>query len=533
MVFDKRIPAAKDCVLAYQLEHWAAQKPDDLFVSFQAGTRWTWAETLEQTRHAAAAFQAMGVKKGDHVLSWQPNNREALLAWFGLNYLGAVYVPVNIAYKGKLLEHVVKLSDARLMICHADLLDRLKQIDCGALTDVIVTNGAGQIDGLTCHGADALQADVGLSGIPEPVEPWDTQYIIFTSGTTGPSKAVLSSYVQGHAMGPVAHNYIKNTDHTLVNLPLFHVGGTVFFNIALGTGSSCYLDTHFKTDAFWATVRQEGITNALLLGAIITFLNKLPQSPDDQDHPLRKAICVPWNDDARKLGERHGITLRTTFNMTEISSPMVSEPYPPEAGTCGILRDGVEARVVDKNDCEVPPGVAGELILRTSTVWGQNHGYYKNPEATAEAWRNGWFHTGDAFRYDKTGYFYFVDRIKDAIRRRSENISSFEIEAEVNGHPDVAETAAVPVPSAHNEDEVLIVVVPARDRSIDPEKLFDYLRERMAHFMLPQYIRFVDDLPKTPTQKVQKHILRDVGVTDDTWDRERAGIEVKRENIGE
>ena len=187
MVFDKRIPAAKDCVLAYQLEHWAAQKPDDLFVSFQAGTRWTWAETLEQTRHAAAAFQAMGVKKGDHVLSWQPNNREALLAWFGLNYLGAVYVPVNIAYKGKLLEHVVKLSDARLMICHADLLDRLKQIDCGALTDVIVTNGAGQIDGLTCHGADALQADVGLSGIPEPVEPWDTQYIIFTSGTTGPS----------------------------------------------------------------------------------------------------------------------------------------------------------------------------------------------------------------------------------------------------------------------------------------------------------------------------------------------------------
>lgn len=532
MVYDPRIPAPEDCVLAYQLEHWAARKPDALFVSFESGERWSWAETLDHTRRTAAAFRAMGVKKGDHVLSWQPNNREALLTWFGLNYLGAVYVPVNVAYKGTLLEHVVKLSDATLMVCHADLLDRLAGIDCGALSDVIVTNGTATLDGLTCHPADALQAETGLAGIPEVIEPWDTQYIIFTSGTTGPSKAVLSSYVQGHAMGPLAHDYTEGTDHTLVNLPLFHVGGTVFFNIALGTGSSCYLDTHFKTDEFWDTVRREKITNTLLLGAIITFLNARPESDDDTDHSLEKAICVPWNDDARRLGKRHGITLRTTFNMTEISSPMVSEPYPPENGTCGVLRAGVEARVVDENDCELPPGVAGELIVRTDTVWGLNHGYYKNPEATATAWRNGWFHTGDAFRYDEAGYFYFVDRIKDAIRRRGENISSFEVEAEVNAHPDVAESAAVPVPSAFNEDEVLIVVVPAKGRNVDPKALFDHLRDRMAHFMLPHYIRVIDDLPKTPTQKVQKHILRDAGVTPDTWNREAAGIVVKREKIG-
>ncbi|WP_050930072.1 AMP-binding protein [Aestuariivita boseongensis] len=532
MVYDPRIPAKEECVLAYQLEHWAARKPDDLFVSFEGGPRWSWAETLDQTRRAAAAFQAMGVKKGDHVLSWQPNSWEALLTWFGLNYLGAVYVPVNVAYKGALLEHVVKLSDAKLMVCHADLLDRLAQIDCGVLSDVIVTGGEATLDGFTCHPASALQADTGLPGIPEEIAPWDTQYIIFTSGTTGPSKAVLSSYVQGHAMGPVAHDYTEESDHTLVNLPLFHVGGTVFFNIALGTGSSCHLDTHFKTDVFWDTVRREKITNTLLLGAIITFLNGLPERDDDQDHTLKKSICVPWNDDARKLGKRHGITVRTTFNMTEISSPMVSDPYPPENGTCGVLRPGVEARVVDENDCELPPGVAGELIVRTDTVWGLNHGYYKNPEATAKAWRNGWFHTGDAFKYDEAGYFYFVDRIKDAIRRRGENISSFEVEAEVNAHPDVAESAAVPVPSAFNEDEVLVVVVPAKGRTIDPEALFDHLRDRMAHFMLPHYIRVIDDLPKTPTQKVQKHILRDAGVTKDTWNREAAGITVKREKIG-
>lgn len=532
MVHDRRIPPPQDCVLAYQLEHWAAAKPDDLFVSFEGGERWTWAEALDQTRRAAAGLRAMGVKKGDHVLSWQPNNREALLTWFGLNYLGAVYVPVNIAYKGKLLEHVVRLSDARLMVCHSELLQRLDGLDRGALTDVIVTRGNAQLDGLTCHPAGTLQARTGLNAIPDPVAPWDTQYIIFTSGTTGPSKAVLSSYVQGHGMGSVAHDYIDQNDHTLVNLPLFHVGGTVYFNIALGTGSSCHLDSHFKTDTFWQTVRDEGITNTLLLGAIVTFLNKLPERPDDKDHSLRKAICVPWNEDARRLGKRHDITLRTTFNMTEVSSPMVSEPYPSEAGTCGRARPGVEARVVDENDCEVAPGTAGELIVRTDTVWGLNHGYYKDSEATARAWRNGWFHTGDGFRYDENGNFYFVDRIKDAIRRRGENISSFEVEAEVNAHPDVAETAAVPVPSSYNEDEVLIVVVPTQGRSIDPRALFDHLRGRMAHFMLPRFIRIIDDLPKTPTQKVQKHILRDVGVTDDTWDREKAGITIKRDALG-
>lgn len=533
MVYDQRVPAREASVLGYQLEHWAARKPDDRFVSFDGGERWSWAETLDRTRRVAAALQKMGVKKGDHVLSWQPNNPEAVLTWFGLNYLGAVYVPINTAYKGNLLEHVVRLSDARLMVCHADLVDRLGSIACGALTDVIVTGGEVACpSGLNGHPESALIADKGLAAMPDDVEPWDTQYIIFTSGTTGPSKAVLSSYVQGHAMGPVAHSYISETDHTLVNLPLFHVGGTVFFNIALGTGSSCYLDSYFRTDAFWDTVRSEQITNTLLLGAIINFLNKIPPRDDDKDHSLKKAICVPWNDDAKILGRRHGMTLRTTFNMTEISSPMVSEPYPEKNGTCGKLRPGVEARVVDQNDCELPPGAVGELIVRTDTVWGLNHGYYKNPEATAQAWRNGWFHTGDAFRYDEAGYFYFVDRIKDAIRRRGENISSFEVEAEVNAHPAVVETAAIPVKSELNEDEVLIVCVPAAGTTIDPVDLFGFLQDRMAHFMLPRFIRVMDDLPKTPTQKIQKHLLKVDGVTPDTWDREAAGILVKRDRIG-
>ncbi len=539
MVFDPRIPTREECVLPYQLERWAVEKPDETALIFHDGDQWTWSETLVRTRRAAKALQDLGVGPGEHVLSWQPNGVEAVLTWFGLNYLGAVYVPLNTAYKGGVLEHLVALSDATLIICHEDLAPRLADISTAALTDIVVTGDADGVDvagavvaGLTAHAGALLQPEVGLDAMPSTVEPWDTQYIIFTSGTTGPSKAVLSSYAQGYSMGPDAHPLFDDTDRILINLPLFHVGGTLFFLITLATGGSCYLDTHFKTDEFWPTVRNNGVTSTCLLAAMIPFLLKLPEFEGEHDHPLRRAVMVPWNEDGAAVAKRYGLDVWTTFNMTEVSSPLVSELDPGPPGNCGRARPGVEARVVDENDCEVAPGEVGELILRTDRPWAMNHGYYKNPEATARAWRNGWFHTGDGFRYDEDGYFYFVDRIKDAIRRRGENISSFEVENEVTAHPDVAEAAAVAVPSELGEDEVMIVVAPVAGGTIDPEALLRFLEPRMAHFMLPRYIRIVDELPKTPTQKVQKHLLKSAAVTSETWDREAAGIRIKRERVG-
>ncbi|MBT4492161.1 MAG: AMP-binding protein, partial [Gammaproteobacteria bacterium] len=457
MVFDPRMPSREASVLGYQLERWAEEKPDDIAFIFYGGEQWTWAEALDLTQRAARGFKDLGVEKGDHVLSWQPNNKESVLNWFGLNYLGAVYVPVNTAYKGNLLQHVVQLSDATLMVCHADLASRLDDIDCGQLSDVVITHGEAKLTTLKTHPASALSLEKGLTSLPDVIEPWDTQYIIFTSGTTGPSKAVLSSYLQGYSMGPVAGTYIEASDRILINLPMFHVGGTCYINVILFNGGSCFLDTHFKTDEFWQTVRENEITLTCLLAAMIPFLLKLPPSSQDKDHPLRKAVCIPWNEDTLEIGRRYNLEARTLFNMTEISTPMLSELFPPESGTCGKPREGVEARVVDENDCEVGPGEIGELILRTDLPWAMNHGYYKNPEATAQAWRNGWFHTGDGFRYDENGYFYFVDRIKDAIRRRGENISSFEVESEVTAFPAVREVAAIPVPSELGEDEVMIV----------------------------------------------------------------------------
>jgi crotonobetaine/carnitine-CoA ligase len=186
---------------------------------------------------------------------------------------------------------------------------------------------------------------------------------------------------------------------------------------------------------------------------------------------------------------------------------------------------------VDANDCELPPGEMGELVLRSDMPWALNHGYHGAAEATARAWRNGWFHTGDAFRRDAAGEFFFVDRIKDAIRRRGENVSSFEVEREVAAHLDIREAAVVPVPGEHGEDEILAVVSCVPGRHVDPAELIEFLRPRLAHFMVPRFIRFVEGLPMTPTQKVQKHLLRDQGLTPDTWDREAAGIRIRRDRL--
>lgn len=200
-------------------------------------------------------------------------------------------------------------------------------------------------------------------------------------------------------------------------------------------GGSIALVESFDTASFWDTVRATRSTVLTLLGAMVPFLMKAPATSRDRDHTLTKVVLVPLSDASQVFAERFGVDVYTTFNMTETSWPLVSERNPTVRGTCGRPRAGVEARIVDENDCELAPGQSGELILRTDMPWAMNHGYHNNPEATARAWRNGWFHTGDAFRRDAEGNFFFVDRIKDAIRRRGENISSFEVEAEVGGHP--------------------------------------------------------------------------------------------------
>ncbi len=518
---DPRIPSPQDCVLHQLLDRRAHETPGKVFVHFAAsGEEWTYADLRRIVVETAAALQQRGVGQDDPVLTWLPNGPDALRLWFAINYLGAIYVPLNLAYRGQVLEHAVRISGARLIAGHPDLLPRLEAIDRGFLTEIASIEGAGS---LSLPGAAPAPPQ-------REIMPWDTQAVIYTSGTTGPSKGVLCSYL--HAASAANAFYAATADdRNLVNLPLFHAGGTGAIYRMLVKGGSIALVESFDTASFWDTVRATRSTVLTLLGAMVPFLMKAPATPRDRDHTLTKVVLVPLSDASQAFAERFGVDVYTTFNMTETSWPLVSERNPTVRGTCGRPRAGVEARIVDENDCELAPGQSGELVLRTDTPWAMNHGYHNNPEATARAWRNGWFHTGDAFRRDAEGNFFFVDRIKDAIRRRGENISSFEVEAEVGAHPSVREAAVVGVPSEFGEDDVLAVVAPVAGRIIDPAELLAFLIPRLPYFMVPRYVRVMPELPKTPTQKVQKNILRGEGVTADTWDRETAGIQVRREKL--
>ena len=531
---DPRIPNRDVCVARYVLERYAREVPDKVFAVFQDGEQWTYTALLERVRALAGGLASEGIARGDHVAVWMFDSKEAILTFMAVNYLGAVFVPLNTAFKGGVLEHVLAVSDARHLVAHGQLIDRLEGINVAKVARIIHVGSSNnsqileqlEFDELTAACAEPPELDT-------PIEPWDTQSIIFTSGTTGPSKGVLSSYLHIFTnAGPETWHFVTGEDRFLINMPIFHIGGMGVIFVMLCRGGSIAMMDGFDTEKFWPFVRESQTTAFFLLGVMTTFLLKQPPAPNDKEHNVRVAFMVPLTETCIEFHERFDIDVYTIFNMTEISSPIVSEPNPVKRGTCGKKRNGVDVRLVDKNDCEVALGEIGEMVVRTDRPWGMNSGYYKNPEATAEAWRNGWFHTGDCFRQDEEGYFYFVDRMKDAMRRRGENISSFEVEAEVVAFAAVREAAAYAVPSELGEDDVMIAVAPVAGHNIDHKELMLFLGERMPYFMVPRYIRILDELPKTPSSKVMKHILRGEGVTPDTWDREAHNITFKREKLG-
>jgi carnitine-CoA ligase len=531
---DPRMPKPEQCVQRYMIERWARVQPDKTFAIFADGQQWTYADMHRLAIRAANSLRALGVRQGERVLVWLPNGPDCLRVWFGLNYLGAAFVPMNLAYKGNLLQHAIGLSEARLAIVHADLHQRLAEVDCKTLREVVVLDGpARPLPNLTVHMSDTFDTgDDTPPALERDIAPWDLQSIIFTSGTTGPSKGVLSSYIHLYNMA-VSAPFLSGDDRYMINLPMFHSGGVMPVTAMLIHGGSISMVDAFNTDAFWPTVRKTGITTSILLGVMGGFLLKRPPGPDDKDHPLRTCTYVPLNDTAPQFHARFGTDIHTHFNMTEISMPIVSTANPTALGSAGRPRAGVTVRLVDENDCEVPVGGVGELVVRTDCPWAMSHGYAGNPEATGAAWRNGWFHTGDGFRRDADGNFFFVDRLKDAIRRRGENISSFEVESEVLAYPAVREAAVVAVKNDIAEDDVMAVVAVREGVAFDPAALIEFLLPRMAHFMVPRFVRVVEALPRTPTAKIEKVKLRTEGLTSDTWDREAAGIAVKREKIGQ
>jgi crotonobetaine/carnitine-CoA ligase len=501
--------------------------------------RVTYAEMDRLSNRLAHGLAGLGIQAGHTVLVMLPSDVEIVLAWCALAKLGAVEVPVNTHLRGAILAHVINDSTADTIIVDPQYLDRLEAIrdDLAGLRRLVVAAPPGAklpaaLDGRFETVPFEALLDANDSPLPAAPRYRDVMAVMYTSGTTGPSKGVMITHAHAYEYALSVAELLEMDDGDVyyVPLPLFHIAGQW-----AGVYACCIMDStavipsSFSIHGFWDDVKRHGGTCTFLLGAMANFLHAQPACADDADNPLERALVVPLLPEIEAFKARFGCLVSTTWGSTEVNVPMRSGFALANNRTCGrVAEDRYEVRIVDEDDREVPPGVPGEAVVRTREPWILMAGYWNNPEGTARAWRNLWLHSGDMLMRDETGNFYFVDRVKDAIRRRGENISSVEVENEINAHPQVVESAVVPVDSEHTEQEVMAVVVPQPDARLDPAELVGFLAPRMAYFMVPRYIDIVPELPKTQTGKIQKFELRARGVGETTWDREAAGVKIEK-----
>ncbi len=521
---------ARELVLPHLLASRAAECPDRTFLQEVDGRSISYADLHRDTLTWADAYRRLDMGPGDRVAVMLPTGIDAVSAWLGLSWLRAWEVPVNTGYVGRMLHYLLEHSRSKLLVTVSDYLERLGDVaaDLTHLETVVVADGDDMRTDLpfTVIGRSDFLAGAAPAEDLDGPGPADIATVMYTSGTTGPSKGVLVPWAQLHATAATSifTGDFGADDAYYLPFPLFHISGKgPVYTFAL-VGGRVVMRPSFNTGAFWDDIARYRCTTTLLLGAMANFINRQPPRPDDADTPLHTVVMVPLIGELEDFKERFGVRVSTAFNMTEISVPIHSDGWTlANLESCGKVRPGYEVRVVDADDEEVGPDKVGELIVRADEPWTLMAGYLDMPDATTAAWRNLWLHTGDAFRYDANGNFYFLDRIKDTIRRRGENISSAEVEAGVNEHPGVLESAAIAVPSEWGEDEVKIVVVPRPGSTVEPRELVDFLTPRLPRFMLPRYVEVLESLPKTPTEKVRKVELRSQGITPATWDREAAG----------
>lgn len=499
---------------------------DGTFLQAPDGREATFAEVDHAVQRWMAALAEAGVVAGDTVLVMLPNCFESVYVWLAAARLGAVEVPINVAYRGAILRHVATNAGAAVAVVAADLVERLEDVGHGGPLRTVISLGAAAppIAGVRVVDAGAALAAAGEA--PEGVRPqrWDISCIMYTSGTTGPSKGVMVPWGQVHAtaLGCVPIDDLGPDDAWYSPFPLFHMSGKLALCSAALLGSRLVVRPGFSTSEFWPEIRRFRCTTSLMIGTTPAFLASRPARADDADSPLRNVLMAPVGDDPEGFMARFGVRISTVFNMTEISAPIMSGWTLGPRGTCGRLRDGYDVRIVDEHDEEVPTGDVGEIIVRPEHPWLLMAGYWQMPEETIKAWRNHWFHTGDAGRVDAEGNFTFVDRQKDAIRHRGENVSSMELEAEVAAHPAIAECAVIGMPSEWGEEDILVVVVETEPGALDPASLIEFLGRRVPKFMVPRYVSTIDALPKTPTEKVRKVELRAKVDRLPRWDREAA-----------
>ncbi|MGI5242243.1 AMP-binding protein [Dactylosporangium sp. CA-139066] len=534
-------PDRRDWTLPAVLRDRSRTHGDRVYVQVpDQGVELTYAQTLDVAERIGGGLLAGGCVPGDRVLIMAPNRLEYLTAWFGASVAGLVEVPINNAYSGSFLEHQVGTVDPRAAVVHTDFVDRFLELDA-ARRSIRTFYVVG--DGPSVETAVSVLRDAGwqaapftaLADSPRPatlpaVGMSDLAAILFTSGTTGLSKGVMMPHAHMYFFADecVSLTRLTETDVYMSVGPLFH-GNAQFLAAypALIAGARFVLQTKFSASRWVDQLRASQATVTNFVGVMMDWVYKQPRRADDADNQLRCLYAVPAATSIlADFRERFAIeAFVENFGLTEIAMPILT-PYglerPP--GAAGLLVDDYfDVRLVDpETDEEVPVGEVGELVVRAKLPWTMCSGYYNMPDRTLEAQRNLWFHTGDGLRRDADGWYYFVDRLKDSLRRRGENISSFEVEQPILAHPAVAEctVVAVPADAEAGEDELLLVVVRQDGLELTAEELWDWCALKLPAFTVPRYIRFADELPLTPSGKVRKGELRRAGVDALTADRE-------------
>jgi crotonobetaine/carnitine-CoA ligase len=514
----------RNLLAPHAVAHWAQETPDAPVLVHVDGDRLTYAELLADSRKWATCLRGLGIDAGAHVATLLPNAFEAHRTMLALGWLRAVEVPLNVAYVGEILAHALNLSEATTLVTTKALLAQVNAVaqELPLLGTVLLVDGAAEGEGelATVSLPDELAATIAETDFDGP-DVTDVSTLMFTSGTTGPSKAVITpwgltfqmwSWVPGDMLAP--------GEALFSAMSLFHNSGRSGFSYVLSRGGCLVTREKFSATSVWDDVRRFDCVALALVGPLTALLYSAPPRDDDADNPVRSVILGPMIPQIADFKKRFGVQVAICYGQTEIGAPVTSgwDHGPWEA--CGQRRLSWpyhEVRIVDENDESLAPGQVGEMVVRSDEPGALNLGYYGMPDRTAEAWRGGWFHTGDAFREDDDGNFYFVDRMNDAIRRRGENISSFEVEAAVAQHPAVRECAAIGVRTEFGDDEVMAVVLV--EDPFEPRELLAFLAGRLPKFMLPRYVNVVTDLPRNATTgRVRKSELRAAGLTASTWD---------------
>ena len=501
--------------------------------------RYSYADAHDLSNRYACGFRELGVRKGDHVAVMLPNCPEFIWTIWGLGKLGAVTVPLNTAARGELLRYFITQSDSTYAVVAAEWADRVAEAlgDEHRVRTFCTLGGSGtKLASNACVDLASFARAPAIEPDRNAVLASDPQYIMYTSGTTGPSKGVISPHSQAHGVGrSLAQNYGYRPDDVLFTcLPLFH-GNALWYSCYAALWADCALavSPRFSASTFWDEIRAAGATQFNSLGAMTNILLRTPASAHDREHRVRQAMIVPLSRETyRDVSERFGVKVTSLYAMTETFAVTMFTPEDSEAkgASAGKPRGLAELQIVSDEDDPLPAGEVGEICVRPLERGIIMSGYYKMPEATVRDTRDLWLHTGDRGRLDSDGYLYFVDRKKEAIRRRGENISAYEVEMLIARHPCVLEVAAVPVASELSEDEVMVYVVCREGHRVSEEELVRFANRNMAHFMVPRFVHFIDALPKTASEKIEKYKLKTWAEQNRAaiWDREAVGLKLER-----